>query len=267
MFRSPVFLRIRRAINPLGLVALAVLLGLSLQACGLPFRERTDKTAEVHKPANGESNQDQTDEADYQSTPGNCMNDFEPIPLPRLIGTAELVVVGQVEEVQEETFSFRVQSVLVGESVGQSIDVIQYVPRRFECPRAAPYESGQAFMLFLTQDPEAQDEQRWRILGIVGEGEMPLENGFVYFHGRFVEGLERDKYVVHGAERVIQRYQADAFEAAVRNYRHCFVWETDPTGERPEPSCICSDSDLKQYRSQSDIHEYLTLKTLVQIPE
>lgn len=110
----------------------------------------------------------------------------------------------------------------------------KYNPWRFDPPRAAPYAQGQVFLLFLRRASEDQAAP-WRILGIGGEGEMPIDDEYVYFHGRFVQSLERRLYVVHGAEREIQRFQTDLFDAAVRGYSRCFAWTAGAESERPDP--------------------------------
>ncbi len=193
------------------------------------------------------------------------MIDYEPIPLPRLIGTAELAVIGHVDTVRASTFTFQVDDVLIDTICEHVIDVVKFVPTPFDSPRAAPYRRGQQFMLLLFKDTTDQDRTRWRIYGIGGEGEMPIDSNYVYFQGRFIEGLKRESYLVHGVTRKIQRYTAEVFAEAVRDYKKCFKWHLPPGERRPIPEQICDEAALELYRVKSTMHDYLVRETLKQL--
>jgi hypothetical protein len=257
----------QRASNLWWLLALSLLIGLRLLACGPSNSQQKSDTAEAAGATGAKTGQIQKDKPLHDDVSGAPMVDYEPIPLPRLIGLSDLAVVGNVKEIHEESFTFRIEDVLIGEPQGQCIEVVKFVPTRFDCPRAMPYAIEQSFVLFLVKEHTDRSSKRWKVWGIGGEGEMPLENDYVYFHGRFVEGLERRKYIVQGAERMIQRYQATAFIGAVRDYRTCFAWQAGAGKSRPQPRRICDDRSLEQYHSQSGIHAYLVKETLKQIPE
>lgn len=253
------FLRLVGASKHYWLLASIFILSLNLSACVavsriLSSNEMTVIETETVMPQT--SSNELTEASDY------CMSDFEPIPLPRLIAISKLVVVGEVTQIQDKTFTFRIQDSLIGEVSNELIEVKQYIPRRFECPREAAYATGQHFMLFLVPNDDENTRQVWLILGINGEGEMPIEDGFVYFHGRFVEGLERHEYLVHGSQRLIQRFSVELFKAAVHDYPLCFQWQTNSEDNRLEPRLVCNEQDLEHYRTQSVIHEYLAVQTL-----
>jgi hypothetical protein len=189
------------------------------------------------------------------------MSDYEPIPLDRVIGMAQLIVVGEVSKVKEGSFTLRPTQTLAGAASAGEIEVLQFTPNRFEgAPRTAPYKTGQTFLLFLIHDEKHPTEGAWRILGIGGEGEMPVEDGFVYFHGRNVEGLPFGSYTVHGAVRKIQRFDAQKFFDAVKGYRLCFAWKPDKEN-RLEPTRLCDETSLERYASASDIHRHLARLT------
>lgn len=185
------------------------------------------------------------------------MSDYEPVPLDRLIGIAQLIVAGEVSNVKDQTFTLRPTLTLAGEAPSAEIEVVKFIPNRFEgAPRPGPYKPGQSFLWFLIKDPKDQLQNRWKILGIGGEGEMPLQDGFVYFHGRNVAGIPFGSYRVHEVERNIQRYEAAQLFDAVKGYRSCFVWKAGKT-ERPEPTRICDTAAFDQLARRSSIHKYL----------
>jgi hypothetical protein len=189
-----------------------------------------------------------------QETPV-LMNDYEPIPLPRLIGISEYVLLGSVQSIQKETFSFKVEKVLIGNMAKEVLTVAQFIPNKFDGPREAPYQNGQQFLLFLKMD---STQHLLQILGAGGEGEMPVEESFVYFHGRYVEGLEKKNYTVHSKERAIQRFDYKTFEEAVMDFRKCYSYRFDPSVKRYECQKLCGTDEIQRIESKSFIHKHLT---------
>lgn len=192
------------------------------------------------------------------------MSDFAPIPLDRLIGTATLIVLGDVAATKKDSFRLRVTETLAGRA-SPEIEVRPYIPSRFEgTPRPAPYRQGQSFLLFLVEE-ESHPQGPWKILGSGGEGEMPVEEGFVYFHGRNVEGLPFGRYRVHEADRNIQRFDARAFVDAVERYRECFEWKPG-SSERSRPASRCDQATLDELARTSPIHRHLVQLTARRSP-
>lgn len=184
------------------------------------------------------------------------MNDYDPIPLPRLIGIAEHVLYGSVQSVKKETIIFKVEESLIGNiPKNKKIDIAQFIPGKADGPREVPYQQGQHFLLFLKMDTT---QQMLRILGAGGEGEMPVEEGFVYFFGRHVEGLERKNYTVHSKERAIQRFDYKTFAEAVREFRKCYSYQYVPAEEKYKCERLCSPEEIQRMGNKSFIHKYLT---------
>ncbi len=193
-----------------------------------------------------------------------AMSDYEPIPLDRLIGMAQLIVVGEVSLVKDSSFTLRPTLILAGTSPQGEIEISKFIPNRFEGkPRAVPYKEGQSFLLFLTKN-EKLPEAPWTVLGAGGEGEMPNQDGFIYLPGRNVEGLPFQTHRVHDAERNIQRVESAPFIDAVKRYRSCFVWKPGKD-EQLQPSRICDAATVKQYASSSSMHDYLARLTAKRI--
>jgi hypothetical protein len=197
--------------------------------------------------------------------------DYEPIPLPRMIGMAELIIIGSVNELADSTFVFRIEEVLKGENSGELLLVKPYIPNKFDGPRTQPYALGQRYVLFLLRYEGAPTI--WHIMGYGGEGEMPVEGEFVYFAGQYIEGLERKSYVVEGLNRPLQQYDLNIFKDAVMDYDLCFSWnlvheiKNNKPRERWVPSNNCNENLTNEFSRRSWIHQYLVQETIKYIPK
>lgn len=217
-----------------------------------------------------------TGEVDTSTTISNTnkkkmQTDYNPIPLPRLIGMADLTVTGSITSVQDSTFTFQVSQFLTGDLPSKSIEVKKYIPVVFFSPRSMPYMKQQRFALFL-QKPNQQDAPEiWNILGYAGEGELPIDDAFIYLESTDLEGLPKKTYDVHGIKRVLQRYGLPEFKDAVKDYQSCFSWDletytkNDKQRERWVASKSCNENGLSDYRSKSWLHDYLARETLSKI--
>ncbi len=198
--------------------------------------------------------------------------DYAPVPFDMLVGTADLVLVGRLDEVRDGDFRFQIDQSLLNGQQSDSIDVLKRVPLPIFAPRATPYEPHQRFVLFLMRSAESGADSPWMIVGAAGEGEMPIDDESVYFDTYELGGLEFESHEVHGVVRNTQRFDLDDFKDAVANYRNCFSWrlekriQNNKVRERWVAARICGDDFMRTYRGKSWIHEYLTQETLRRIP-
>ncbi len=200
------------------------------------------------------------------------VNDYISVPFERLIGTAKLIVTGTVEDVGDSGFKFYIDEYLLHRHVSRTIDVTKYIPAEIFACRSLPYEKGQRFTLFLTKSGQNRTDQPWNIIGHAGEGEMPIDDDFIYFEGYDLKGLEHKPREVHGVTREIQRFNVNDFKDAVKKYHECFSWElveyikNNKKRERWQPSKRCPDVTVENYQARSWLHEYLFQKTINKIP-
>lgn len=198
--------------------------------------------------------------------------DYDPIPFTRLIGMADLGVIGTVTDIGDSIFQFHVDEFLLHNHASRSINVTKYIPSVLFAPRSLPYSKEQRFALFLMKPEQDSADHPWNILGYTGEGEMPIDGEFIYFEGSNLEGLERKQYEVQGVSRNLQRFNLPDFKDAVQNYGECFSWElveyikNNKKRERWQPSKKCPDVTVKTYQAKSWIHEYLVQETIKKIP-
>lgn len=197
--------------------------------------------------------------------------DYKPIPLPQLIGMSDLAVVGKVMEIRDETFLFRIDDYLTPRQDSILIEVTKYIAPAFLEDERIPYDSIQHFALFLRKLP--RNNTPWTIIGIGGEGEMPVGDGNVYFNGTYLKGLEFGVHTVQGVEKNTQEVNLELFRDAVQNYTKCFTWKIrdqkkdDKTVEVWAPVMDCKESQIEEYRSKSWIHNYLASETLPMLHE
>ena len=198
-----------------------------------------------------------------------AMIDVLPIPLPRLIHMADLVIIGTITEVSEINLSLHIEDTLIGTYDSKTIQIEQFIPTVFDGPRPSPYLKDQKFVYFLAKSIQKNEESKWIVIGLGGEGEMPAQGSYVYFEGSNVDGLERNSYDVHGVKRNLQRFNLNEFIHAVKNYPHCFSWTLNEENKKKRwiPAIHCSDTTLKSYKAKSWIHGYLVQKTMNKIPE
>ncbi len=112
-------------------------------------------------------------------------------------------------------------------------------------------------MLFLFKQ-EGTGGPSWRILGAGGEGEMPIEEGFIYCHGMFIQGFKRQQgFAVQGGTLNGYRFELATFLSAIAGYHRCFRLK-GPLLQRPRILIRnCTDEAIEKYRRQSALHRYL----------
>ncbi len=197
--------------------------------------------------------------------------DYEPVPLAKLIGISELIATGYISKIIDSNYVFVLKEILSGKITEKSITVNQYFPSKFEGKRRIPYAINQSYILFL--QTSKKNKEQYSIIGYGGEGEMLIENGFVYFMGIIIEGLEKTTYEVQGKNCYAQRFDFENFKNAVSNYSKCFKWQireeikNNKSKKRWVPSLNCSQDAINDYKSKSWIHQYLVQQTQKNIPK
>jgi hypothetical protein len=187
----------------------------------------------------------------------NARADYLPIPLSELFGGSELIVLGTIESVGDDSFTLRETEVYAGSIGDAPLQVKKYADwtggRRWSA-----YRAGQTVLLFLTKTAaeEKVAGEHWRIRGLGGEGEMPIEGGAIFPHGLNLGGFQRQTFDVDGGELYGYRFDLDTFTSALTGYLHCFGSEAAAESIE-EPAGECTDRELATYRATSALHRYL----------
>lgn len=198
----------------------------------------------------------------FLATPSQA--DYQPLALHELFAGSDLIVLGTITEVREKTFLLGDDEVSSGPSLERPLEVKRFVDWSGNS-RWSEYRVGQEVLLFLARSGgEPHDSPRpWKIRGYGGEGEMPVEDGFIYCHGLFLEGFERQRFRVQHGILDGYRFHVDEFLAALKGYNRCFRFAEKPNTGRP-PSLVqqCDDETLAIFQEQSPLNRYLVEQTL-----
>ena len=191
---------------------------------------------------------------------GRAHADFEPLRLPTLIGESELIVLGAVSEMHPETFVLDDYDVIFGPHGEGPLEIRRFVDWS-GASRWTAYHPGQTLLLFLSAPAaagEAGEGQPWRIRGVGGEGEMPVENGFVYTQGPVLSRSGMQEYVVDHATLYGHRFDLESFVSAVAGFKRCFrVAKADGETNARTVLQLCGDEALEAYRRESELSRHL----------
>lgn len=168
--------------------------------------------------------------------------------LVAIAASADAVVIAEIARVHDGAFVARIIKSLHGDAGSASETTVSFSRFGPTEPRWAPYATGQKLVLFLQQTPGAS----WRIAGMSGEGELPVDEGFLYLTGHFVEGLDLQRYQAMGSEIASQRIALADFEDAITGLFACFSFS-----DREPPQQLCDDTALSAYSARSPLHRYL----------
>jgi hypothetical protein len=181
--------------------------------------------------------------------------DYPPLSLTELFGGSELIVRGEIVRVGDEAFTLQPTAVHAGLVPDGPLQVEKY--RDWTGGRRwSAYRTGQDLLLFLEESsPDGETGGQWKIRGLGGEGEMPIEEGTIYPHGLNIDGFERGVYEVDGGELYGYRFDVETFLSALTGYLRCFDAELGPAaGGRTEE---CTSDEMAAFETTSPLHRHL----------
>ncbi len=80
--------------------------------------------------------------------PPVCLAKYSPLPLFDMVGSSDLVLVGTIAEVADETFVMRIDTVVAGKHPGKTIEIARF--RDWPCARRwTPYATSQRVLVCL----------------------------------------------------------------------------------------------------------------------
>lgn len=195
---------------------------------------------------------------------GRAHADYEPPHLWELIGESEFIVLGTISEVREETVVLEDYDVIFGPRSEGPLEVKRLVDWS-GASRWTAYRAGQILLLLLSTPAPAGEEdepQIWQIRSIGGEGEMPVENGFVYTRGPVIGRSGIQKYTVYQGTLYGHRFDVETFVSAVVGFKRCFrIFRADVETDSRTVLQLCDDETLDAYRRESELHRYLVEAT------
>jgi len=189
----------------------------------------------------------------------NTRADFQPLTLPELFEKSDLIVLGVIESFDDNNFTLRQTEVYFGNVGSTPIRVKKYM----DWPgglRWSSYRTGQSVLLFLSR-PTTDDGiagEPWRIRGLGGEGEMPIDDRAIFVHGVNLKDFKRQRHQIENSTLYSYRFETRIFTSALKGYLRCYVGAT--TGKSDESGGTvsrCSDQERLIYRESSRLHWFL----------
>jgi hypothetical protein len=186
---------------------------------------------------------------------------YQKMEVFEMIGTADLVVFGTIQEVKTLTMVVEVKDRLLGDDESATIEVEKYKGTSKNAKRWGKYMMGENVLLFLKKESGA-----YKLLGVGGEGEKYVLEGEVYLDNRGGALFNRFNYLTlpSGASIYAEKVSLKDFSDAVRNLRSLFtveyVEETNVAGEvtrKPVTVPAGAASAIDEYASRSDLHNKL----------
>jgi len=195
----------------------------------------------------------------------SALMDYQPIPLARLIGMSQYIVMGTLTDVKEDFIVLSIKDRLSNIDISETIRINKFNPPAVLDAKAIPYHPGQEFIYFLSPSEKNSKIPHWNVVGFGGEGEMPIEDDFVYFEGSFIQGLVPQTYQLYDKEVTLQRFSLSEVKNAIIEYRTCFLWNlmTDSKSKRERwvAQQICEPNTLRSFQTTSWIANYLAETT------
>lgn len=176
-----------------------------------------------------------------------------PLSSAELVG-AELIVIGTIAEVQEETITVDVSEHVVG-ACDKRIQVARF--KDWTCAgRWTKYRAGQKILFFLDKRSGQSDEDAWRILGTADEGEVPIVDDMAYpplLKDRPFGPRVNKSYDVYGGRQYF-RTPCGLLTTALRDVRKCFAFSHDRFGFPAGIRRTVDEAELDAIRQKSELH-------------
>jgi hypothetical protein len=184
--------------------------------------------------------------------------DYSPLFTTEMIGRADVIALGTVEEVGTEDFALHVEQMLHGADAGP-LRVRSF--RDWTCAsRWAPYRVGQRLILFLTAGTAS--DPRWAILGAGDEGEMLVEGDTVH-HQLWPDRRQRARthHVTGGRFHGVTAPLPDVVDALAA-YRALYRLVLDEKGWFGRDVVrIGTEQAAQEFSRRSDFHRFLALQS------
>lgn len=185
------------------------------------------------------------------------------IDFTRLCGWAELIVVGEIVELTEESFTLRIDAILKVEARSKTIEIRKF--KDWTCAHrwcshegdthsSKPYAIGQREIAFLSRSEKG--ESIWGVIGSGDEGEWEIQGDRVAVQGRALESFESFPSSEHRGHWVPLE---DALDV-IREFGACFaVTAASATSWSVDVRITCPAARLEELSSRSLLHRRLLL--------
>lgn len=179
--------------------------------------------------------------------------EYDRYKLHELVASADLVVLGSITDVEDETFRLDVEQELFGKAGAPILRLTRF--QDWMCAaRWADYSVGQRVVLFI---------QSGKVMGAGDEGDMPVVEGDVLVPYQ-IRGMEYASLPVEDREFTCSRVSPRELGNAICRYRECFASTLELEGRLPmlRIRIAVDDETAKDYSRSSALALQLYEETL-----
>lgn len=183
------------------------------------------------------------------------------IDFTRLCGWAELIVMGEIVEMTDESFTLRVDATLKGDARSKTVEIRKF--KDWACAHrwcsheggthsSKPYAIGQREIAFLSRSEKG--ESLWGVIGGGDEGEWEIQGDRAAVQGRALEGFASFSSSEHRAQWVPLE---DALDV-IREFGACFAMTpASAKSWSADVRTTCPAARLEELSSRSLLHRLL----------
>jgi len=178
-----------------------------------------------------------------------------------MVGASDLVIHGSIVAVNEHTFVLEIKETLVGHHNDSQIEINRF--QDWTCSsRWKPYETNQEVIAFIRSLPEPQAnsyKSRYALQSAGSEGEFPVIDGNVYYHGYPIAGIDS----TNGKPLWGHTVPIDVMKSAIRDYKLLFVleYDRDKWNQVTAINIVGTPQLIEEYKNRSTLHSYLVEST------
>jgi len=144
-----------------------------------------------------------------------CKARYTPISLHELIRNSDLIVEYRIKKVYEYQILVEKIKIIKGE-INSDIILVNKFTNWTCASRWSEYKIGQQGLFFLSRDSSSK---KWEILGQGNEGDMPIENGYLYYYTIFeIKGFKLELYEVMGESTSALRFEYEECITAINEF-------------------------------------------------
>ncbi len=146
---------------------------------------------------------------------GKTYADYDPTPLPKLIIKSDLIIEGEIINLDSLTFTLRISDCVKGDSTLRNIKI-----KRFEdwacANRITKYQIGQKEIVFLVKNKKTQE---WIAMGAGNEGELLIQNDSITYENIYWDSKDSCSELDYFGHKICGwRYSLEDFKNSILFY-------------------------------------------------
>ena len=164
--------------------------------------------------------------------------DYDALSISQLIDKSELIAQCKIIQISDGYFEIQIIEIVKGSLASSKIKVEKF--QNWTCAsRYSDYQIGQIELIFLRKNAF---HDFWNVLGSGNEGEMQIEDNFLYYSAKYTIGSEKlDSIPIGKGVFWGFRYSLDEVTIAIKDYLR----------DRKTISALISKRQIKNYKTKN----------------